>query len=504
VGSRAKSEKPAGAELDGSSSLWAQRWSAAVDIAPFRSLRLEPSGGPMTRSRWVLDGALACWLALGIAGCDGSSSPTDAGSDAGPSDPDAGPGEQTIADIATSSPDFSILVAAATRADLVSVLDGDGTFTVFAPTDDAFEASGITLAMIEAMPAEQVAGILTYHALGTERPSSALTAGPTTTLSTFSLIVGTSGGVTLNGGSSVTGGANVVTADIEASNGVIHVIDRVLLPPTVADLARYAGLTSLAGALSAAELADDLAGAGPFTVFAPTNAAFDALTDPPTGPALATVLLYHVVSGAVTSSAVPDRAPSLATNAYGDNLTLLFDTTDGVVVNGGPTVTVADVRGTNGVVHIVDAVITPMNAVDAATAASLTGLLGAVGAAADIPGPPAVSVAAALQADAPYTIFAPTNAAFDAAAATIATLTDEQIRDVLLFHVLDPATFTAPVLAADLPTAVTDVATLNGQSASLDPTADPPTIEGADIVATDIVVTNGVIHLIDAVIVPTL
>lgn len=407
---------------------------------------------------------------------------------------------QSIAAIAAANSDFSMLVAAATRASLVTLLDSPGTYTVFAPTNAAFAASGITMEMINTMPVNQLTGILSYHALDTVVPSTAITAGPVDTLSTFSIIVGTTGGVTINGGNTVAGGANVVTADIAASNGIIHVIDRVLLPPTVADLARYAGLTSLHDAVVAATLDDDLSGTGPFTVFAPTNAAFAELSAVPTGEALANVLLYHVVSGSVASSAVPAKAASLSVNQYGDALTLLFNTASGVSINGRSNVVTANVHATNGIVHVIDHVLLPMNVVDAATAAGLTGLLGAVGAASDIS--EGVSVADALQVQAPYTVFAPTNAAFTAIESTLATLTADQVRDVLLYHVLDTTAFTAPVLAADLPTGVTDLQMLLGSNASFDPTVSPPTIDGAQIVLTDIVVTNGVVHVIGAVMIP--
>jgi transforming growth factor-beta-induced protein len=443
---------------------------------------------------------------IGLMGC-GSSSPTDGGTaDSGPRT-DAGPtadaGRRTIADIATGDARFTLLVHAAQRAGLVETLAGTGTFTVFAPTNDAFAASGFANeAAIDALTPAQLQGILTYHALGSVVGSSQITPGVTTTLAGFSIVLGTTGGVTINGGNTVTGGANVVTADITADNGVIHVIDRVLLPPDIPALARYAGLTSLLGAVTSAGLADELSAPGALTVFAPTNEAFDALGTPPTGDALTQVLLYHVVGAAVPSTAVPARAQSLATNTYGDNLTLLFDTSSGVRINGGATVVIADARATNGIVHVIDRVLLPMNTVDAATAAGLTGLLGAVSAAAPLSD--GTTVAAALSAQAPYTIFAPTNAAFEAASGTIATLSAAQVRDVLLYHVLSPTTFAMPVLAADLPAAATELGTLNGQNVSLDPTVTPPTVEGARIVSTDLVVTNGVIHVIDAVMVPTL
>ncbi|MBK8172466.1 MAG: fasciclin domain-containing protein [Sandaracinaceae bacterium] len=407
---------------------------------------------------------------------------------------------QSIAAIASANPDFSMLVAAATRASLVTLLDSPGNYTVFAPTNAAFTASGITMEMINTMPTAQLTGILSYHALDSVVPSTAITAGPVDTLSTFSIILGTTGGVTINGGNSVAGGANVVTADIAASNGIIHVIDRVLMPPTVADLARYAGLTSLHDAVVAAALDDELSATGPFTVFAPTNAAFAELSAVPTGEALVNVLLYHVVSGSVASSAVPAKAASLSMNQYGDPLTLLFNTASGVSINGSVNVVIADVHATNGIVHVVDEVLLPMNVVDAATAAGLTGLLGAVTAASEISA--GVSVADALGAQAPYTVFAPTNAAFTAIESTLSTLTADQVRDVLLYHVLDTTAFPAPVLAADLPATVTDLQTLLGPDASFDPTVTPPTIDGAQIVTTDIIVTNGVVHVVGSVLLP--
>ena len=452
----------------------------------------------MLRSKASL--LLAALSLAALTGCESSTTTTDAGPRPDAPSGDSSMAGNTIADIAAGNPDFSMLVAAATRAELVTLLGSEGTYTVFAPTNDAFEASGITMAMIESMPVEALTGILTYHALPVEVPSSEIEAGPALTAAQLSLILGTTGGVTVNGGNTVTGGANVVMADIEASNGVIHVIDRVLLPPTVADLARYAGLTQLAGAVTAAGLGDALSGEGPFTVFAPTNAAFEALPAVPEGDALAQVLLYHVVAASVASGAVPASASSLAENAYDDPLTLLFDTSSGVEINGSATVVIADVRATNGIVHVIDEVLLPMNVVDAATAAGLTGLLGAVGAAAPLSG--GTTVAEALSAQAPYTVFAPTNDAFTAISDTLMTLTPAQVRDVLLYHVLNPATFTAPVLAADLPAAITELDTLNGADATLDPTVTPPTVEGAPIAVTDIVVTNGVVHVIGAVMIP--
>ena len=440
---------------------------------------------------------------LALIGCGDSNST--------PPTPDAGQ-PSTIVDVAVGSSDFSILVAALQRAELVATLQSPGPFTVFAPNDAAFAASGITLADVQAMDVDTLTTILLYHVVsGAAVGSSAVTAGPVDSAAqdesgtwSLSLILGTTGGVTINGGNAVDGGATVDTPDITASNGVIHVIDRVLLPPSVADMTRYAGLSDLLEAVVAAELATTLSEDGPFTVFAPTNDAFPDGVDRPTGDALANVLLYHVLSGGVPSGSVPARANALATNTAGNNMTLLFDTSAGVAVNGIDVV-LADVGCTNGVVHVIDGVLLPPTVIDMAGIAGLTSLAAAVGRA-DNSG---AAIGALLSGAAPgsatgFTVFAPTNAAFADIQSTVDSLTDAQVADVLRYHVLNPATFTAPVLSTGL--ANGNVATALGQDATVDVSVSPPTIAGAEVVPTllDIHVSNGVVHVLADVMVPTL
>ena len=457
----------------------------------------------MRTKTWIA--LVVCALALPLAfGCDDGDDPIDSGmaEDTGTGGDDGGTMGNTIADIATSDENFSMLVAAADQAGLVAVLEAPGPYTVFAPTNAAFEASGITMAMIEGMSNEQLTAILTYHVIsGAAVDSSSITAGPAASAAGgVSLILGTEGGVTINGGNAVTGGANVVTADIEASNGIIHVIDRVLLPPDIPMLATYAGLTTLVSAVADADLVETLQGEGPFTVFAPTNEAFEALSEVPTGDALAQVLLYHVISGAaVPSGEVPDFANSAATNAYGNGLTLIFDTSDGVTINGFVNVSVANVVATNGIVHVVDAVLIPLNVPDAAGAAGLSELVTAVGAAAPLSD--GTTVAEALSANEPYTVFAPTNEAFGRAPGDLSA---DALRDVLLTHVVNAG---APVLSDGIPPTADS---LNG-TLTFDTAATPPTVSGpsgatgagaADILITDINVTNGVVHVISEVLLP--
>jgi transforming growth factor-beta-induced protein len=194
----------------------------------------------MRRSRILL--SLFATSALVLAACgddaDDDATPTtaeapadDAADDAADDDGTADDGE-TIVDIAAGNPDFSILVAAVTEAGLVDTLSGDGPFTVFAPTDAAFEAAldalGITAEELLENPA--LGDILTYHVLPAEVMSSDLE--PTQTVAT---VQGEEVTVTLDDSGAMVNDANIVQTDLEASNGVIHVIDAVLLPPTVAE-----------------------------------------------------------------------------------------------------------------------------------------------------------------------------------------------------------------------------------------------------------------------------
>lgn len=271
-------------------------------------------------------------------------------------------------------------------------------------------------------------------------------------------------------------------------------------PGTIVDIAAAnEDFETLVSALQRTGLDDALAGAGPFTVFAPTDAAFEAL-----GVDLATVsdaelsaiLLYHVVSGAVDSGSVPAKADTLSENAYGNGLTLLFDTSSGVVINGDTNVTTADIEASNGIIHVIDDVLFPMDVVDAAVAAGFTELVDAVGAAANLEG--GVSVLDALKADdEARTVFAPTNAAFEEIADTVAGLTASQITTVLGYHLILGE---SPILAGDLSSG--DVEMFIGEDATVDVSATPPTIAGQGIIITDIHVTNGVVHVVDGVMIP--
>lgn len=277
------------------------------------------------------------------------------------SDDDVMEKPKNIVEVAVSNSDFSTLVAALQKAELATALQGDGPFTVFAPTNAAFNQLFTDLGVngINDLTKEQLTPILLYHVIGAKVKSTDLTNGYVTTLSTgpgnknVSLKVDATN-LELNGGVGIT------KADIEATNGVIHVIDKVLLPPTVVDIALdNDNFSILVSALVKAELVETLQGDGPFTVFAPTNDAFNALFEEldVTGIAdltkevLTLILLDHVVSGNVRSTDLTTGSVNTLNNSININVS------SGVKINSDINVVLADVQGTNGVVHVIDKVI---------------------------------------------------------------------------------------------------------------------------------------------------
>ncbi|HSG49082.1 MAG TPA: fasciclin domain-containing protein, partial [Longimicrobiales bacterium] len=181
-----------------------------------------------------------------------------------------------IVDIALVTGDVSTLATAIQAAGLVEALKGDGPFTVFAPVNSAFAdlPAGELDRLLEAENVAELQELLQFHVV-----SGAFLAADLSEGATLPTLAGSSLTISLQGEPSVNG-APIIATDIEAENGVIHLIDEVLLPPrpTITGLAAATGgLSSLAAALDAASLTGALAGEGPFTVFAPVNAAFGAL-----------------------------------------------------------------------------------------------------------------------------------------------------------------------------------------------------------------------------------
>jgi transforming growth factor-beta-induced protein len=279
-------------------------------------------------------------------------------------DPTPAAQQKSIVETAAANPDFSILVEALTKAELVSTINASPALTVFAPTNSAFQALFTTLGVsgISALSKEALQPILLYHVLGSKVVSGSIAIGYVNTLSNgpnskpLSLFIDKTMGVKLNKTT------NVTQADLMATNGVIHVIDKVLLPNSVVDLAlNNSNFSILVEAVLKAELASTLSGPGPFTVFAPTNAAFNALfttlgvtgISQLTKEQLTPILLYHVVSGNVVSS---DLTTGTVATLSG-NITV--NVGSGVTINGNTNVILANVQGTNGVVHAIDKVLLP-------------------------------------------------------------------------------------------------------------------------------------------------
>ena len=294
-------------------------------------------------------------------------------------DDDDDPEMLDIVDTAIADARFSTLVSALTAADLVTTLQGDGPFTVFAPTNAAFTAflTAAGFASLDDVPVPVLTNILLNHVVSGKVLSSDLTAGYVSTLATeattgnnISALIGLTGGVFINGSTEVT------EADIECTNGVIHVVDEVIAIPSVVDLAIDNGniFSTLVAALTRYDLTTDfvgiLSGTGPFTVFAPTDAAFQALLDSePTWTTLndipvatlEAVLSYHVVNGANVLSSTLTNGQVVSTFGGSDFTINIAGTAVSITdANAGTSNIVAvDVQGGNGVVHVIDAVLLP-------------------------------------------------------------------------------------------------------------------------------------------------
>jgi len=261
-----------------------------------------------------------------------------------------------IVDTAASAGDFETLVTAIKAAGLTETLKGEGPFTVFAPTDAAFAKlpKGTVESLLKDLP--KLRSILKYHVV-----AGAVKAADVSKLQHAKTVLGqqveidTSKGVRIND-------ATVTAADIEAKNGVIHVIDTVLLPKDdIIDLATKAGeFETLVTAIRAAGLTDTLRGEGPFTVFAPTDEAFAQLPDGTLDSLLKdtsklrSILTYHVVPGRVLAADVVKLRK--AKTVQGEHVSI--DASSGVRINEA-TVVKTDIEAGNGVIHVIDAVITP-------------------------------------------------------------------------------------------------------------------------------------------------
>ena len=408
--------------------------------------------------------------------------------------------QTTVADIISNSPDHTTLTAAVNAADLTTTLQGEGPFTVFAPTDGAFAA--IPQEVIDALladPSGDLTSILLYHVVAGTALSNSLSDGQEIiTVNGASVIVSIiNGDVFINN-------AQVTVADLIADNGVVHVIDAVLLPPTatttVMDIIEGSDVhETLEAVLGLTGLDEVLRGEGPFTVFAPTDAAFsaipqeviDALLADPSGD-LTSILLYHVVAGTALSSDLADGQEVFTVNGAAVTVSIV----DGDVFINGAQVIVADLIADNGVVHVIDAVLLPptatttvMDIIEGSDVhETLEAVLGLTG------------LDEVLRGEGPFTVFAPTDAAFSAIPQEVIdallAVPSGDLTSILLYHVV-----AGTALSSDLADGQ-EVFTVNGAAVTVSIVDGDVFINGAQVIVADLIADNGVVHVIDAVLLP--
>ena len=446
--------------------------------------------------------------------------------------------KKSIYDLAASSPSLSTLQAALDMfPDLVSALDSDGSYTVFAPTNDAFAAllGVIGQTSLNNVPESVIERLLKYHVIaGASLMSTDLTDGQqaATLLSADDKIT-----VGIDGTSVTINGANVTTADVEASNGIVHILDAVLVPSlelsivnTIVEPAYFnKNFSILTEAVVKADLLGTLTNpSANLTLFAPDNAAFAAagITSIAglTADDLTPILTYHVLGSEVFANALPPTGSAVTT--LGGPFYLSINS-NGAFINGLTKITTATLSGgaldyNNGVVHLINRTLLPatQNVVEIAVAASqaATGaefgqLVAALTAVEN--DPDAANLITILSGTGPFTVFAPTDAAF-ASLYTLAGVADfnallaavgiPTLEAVLTYHVLGARVFSTdlPNLPSNVVTTLGGTITLNLGALTITDTDAALSLGSADasIVSTDILGTNGVIHVINQVLLP--
>lgn len=417
------------------------------------------------------------------------------------------PSSKNIVQKLAKAGNYTTLIAAVQAAGLAETLANTPNITVFAPTDAAF--AKIPAADLQAILADKtkLTDILTYHVSPAKiREAGLARRGKAPTLFGADIVVtGTREDLVLNGN------VNLVLGDIKASNGIIHSIDTVLTPPAklkdIVDTAIGAGqFKTLVAAVQAAGLEQTLRTTKDITVFAPTDAAFAKLGDAKIASLLADkalltkILTYHVSAGVVTANDIITAGKGSVTTLQGEKVD--FAVVDGgVVLNGNVKVVATDVRASNGIIHVIDTVLippsiasAPKDIVDTAVAAGqFTTLVAAVQAAGLEP---------ALRNGKSLTVFAPTDAAFaKLGAETINGLlaNKEALANILRYH----------VLGQEVPSATLTngrrglVLTIDGRLIRFETVNGKLVLNGtSQIVVTDVKASNGVIHVIDTVLIP--
>lgn len=405
----------------------------------------------------------------------------------------------SLYDIIATSPSHNTLEAAIDAAGLKSTLQGTGSMTVFAPTDDAF--SKLPTGTVESLlqtPEGLLKEILLYHVLGAEVNSGAVQNGAVvaalSTLNTLKLTKTTSGKVFINH-------AEVTTADLPASNGILHVIDEVLLPnKTVVDIALGSTVhTTLVQAVIKAELLPALTDpAAKYTVFAPTNDAFAMLLPQGLGSVaaadLAPILLYHVLGDSVASAKVSNGLVAQPLNSA--NSIKLSRLSSKVFANQAEVI-VADLRASNGIVHAIDKVLLPIKTVVdiALGSAAHSTLVQAVIKAGLLP--------ALTDPMAKYTVFAPTNDAFSKIPSnTLQDLLQDStgaLKNVLLYHVVADS-----VRSTALSNNQVIKTLLGNESITITINNGVFVNTNSQVTLADLKSENGIVHVVNEVLLPYL
>lgn len=429
-----------------------------------------------------------------------------------------------IVALAQGNPDLTTLVAALTKyPDLVSTLSGSGSFTVFAPTNSAFASllSAIGQTSLDDVPESVLKSVLQYHVVSSSAVlSTQLTNGEVTTVGGEKINVNVNAGVKLN--SSV----NVVTADVLATNGVVHVVDAVLVPPTITPIVgtivapayfnkNYSTLVS--AVVQAGLLPTLLSTTNQFTLFAPTNAAFAAagITSLPPNTTegnatLTAILAYHVVAGPSEITAANIATGPSSVSTFGGAKIYLSKGADGVFINGKTKVTATDIQASNGIVHVIDRTLVPptqtiAEIVVANTTASTPQFTQLLAALARTEGQGENDLLAAVSSSTgELTVFAPTDAAFQAlyTALNVDNVNEIPLATliaVLKKHVVGARRFSTDLVNGTVPTLNGNVTVNTSNLTIVGGSGDPAALQTALL---NIKAKNGVIHVIDKVLLP--
>jgi len=388
---------------------------------------------------------------------------------------------------------------------LTEALSGTGPFTVFAPTNEAFAKIEPKALQALLKNKQQLDKVLEYHVIAAKFRMRELMA-----VKVAKTLAGDTVHVSDPDRTIQVNEAKVLTADVAASNGFVHIIDSVLMPPSLpplplqADIVKLAqrtkDLSTLVAALAAGKLVNTLEGKGPFTVFAPTNEAFAKIPQGTLAALLKNTKLldqlleYHVISGKFTARDL--MAAKIVSTL--DKAQIVVRNMNGVMVDNAKVVT-ADIGATNGIVHIIDHVLVPpdfpevvypMNIVELAESQpDLATLVTAV---------VAGKLATTLASKGPFTVFAPTNEAFAKipARSLQKLLADTAALDkVLEYHVLSGHFNMRDLMV------VKKASTLEGGSVSIMDKGGIK-VNDAKVLKADVAASNGIVHVIDSVLMP--